>query len=85
MDAPPHAEEILIPLAMWSAIFELYLPRVGFFQSLVVSDHSDIVWYAVGALVASVVWQITYRDRPHAGGKALGASLPLPRQGRWKA
>ncbi len=26
-DAPPRGEEILIPLLMWSYVFEIYLPR----------------------------------------------------------
>jgi len=77
-DAPPQAEEILIPLVLWSAIFELYLPRVGLFRGLAVSDHVDILWYAVGALVASVVWGITYRDRKQPGGEPVESAHPAP-------
>ncbi len=77
-DAPPHAEEILIPLVLWSAVFELYLPRVEFFQGLAVSDHADILWYAVGALIASVVWGITYRDRKQPGNVPVGSARPAP-------
>ena len=62
-DAPPRAEEILIPLVMWSAIFELYLPRLAYFAHLSVSDPLDVLCYTMGALLASVVWQVTYRDR----------------------
>jgi hypothetical protein len=77
-DAPPHAEEILIPLVLWSAIFELYLPRVGFFRGLAVSDHADILWYAVGALLASLVWGITYRDRKQPGSVPVESARPAP-------
>jgi hypothetical protein len=77
-DGPPRAEEILIPLATWSAVFELYLPRVRYFEHLAVSDYTDILWYAVGALAASVVWGITYRDRRGADCKPLGSAAPLP-------
>jgi len=81
-DAPPHAEEILIPLVMWSAIFELYLPRVGYFEGLAVADHTDILWYAIGALAASVVWGIVYRDRKQSDRGALESAVPLPRERR---
>lgn len=62
-DRHPHADEILVPLVIWSAIFELYLPQVSYFKRLATSDHVDILFYAVGALVASVIWQATYRER----------------------
>jgi hypothetical protein len=68
-DAPPRADEILIPLVMWSAIFELYLPRVRYFEHLATSDCVDVLYYAIGALVASLVWQITYRDRGRADSR----------------
>lgn len=68
-DVPPRAEEILVPLVMWSAIFELYVPRMRWFEHLATSDFADILYYTIGALLASVVWEITYRDRGRAGGE----------------
>jgi hypothetical protein len=62
-DDPPHPDEILIPLIVWSAVFELYLPHVRYFQGLATSDPEDILWYVVGGLLASVVWPLTYRTR----------------------
>ncbi len=69
-DDPPRADEILIPLIVWSAIFELYLPNVKYFRGLATADPTDILWYTVGGLLASVVWQVTYRERatPRASG-----------------
>ncbi|NIM06309.1 MAG: hypothetical protein GTO55_07980 [Armatimonadetes bacterium] len=60
-DGPPRADEILIPLLMWSAIFELFLPRTRYFEGLAISDYVDVLWYAIGALVASVFWNIRYK------------------------
>ncbi len=65
-DDPPGADEILIPLVMWSAIFELYLPHVRHFERLATADPTDILFYTLGALAASVIWQVTYRDRQRA-------------------
>lgn len=82
-DAPPQAEEILIPLVMWSAIFELYLPRVGYFEGLAVADHTDILWYAIGALAASAIWGIVYQDRKQPDRGSLESAVPsgLPGEG----
>ncbi len=61
-DRPPRADEVIIPLLLWSAFFELYLPRVGYFQHLATSDYLDIVYYTIGALAASVFWRVWYRN-----------------------
>ena len=76
-DLPPHADEILIPLILWSAIFELYLPHVRYFSHLAVADSADVLYYAVGGLLASVVWQVTYKDRARSDSE-LPAVAPLP-------
>jgi hypothetical protein len=70
-DAPPQVDEILLPLVMWSLLFEIYLPHVRYFEHLAVSDYMDILWYTIGALTASVIWDITYRDRRRADCKPL--------------
>ena len=59
-NAPPTATEILVPLIMWSWYFELILPRVPYFRHLAFCDPSDILCYAVGALIAAVFWQWYY-------------------------
>ncbi len=62
-DGPPRGAEILVPLLLWSAIFELWLPHVPYFSHLATADPGDILWYAIGGLVASVVWEVLYRER----------------------
>ncbi len=60
-DAPPQSYEILIPLVLWSFVFELWLPKVSLFQGRVTSDHVDILFYTLGALLASLFWKRWYR------------------------
>lgn len=59
-DAPPRAHEIIVPLLMWSAVFELWLPRTRAFARLATGDPYDILCYTAGALAATLVWQATY-------------------------
>ncbi len=80
-DDPPGADEILIPLVMWSAIFELYLPRVRYFEHLATPDCVDVLYYALGGLLASVVWQIIYRERGRIRSQP-GQDALRPRSGQ---
>jgi hypothetical protein len=77
-DVPPQWYEILIPLVMWSFVFELWLPRIGYFQHLAISDPFDILWYTIGAAVAASFWAHCYR-RPSGNNqpnrhKGMGAT-----------
>ena len=64
-DQPPKSYEIIISLVVWSLAFELLVPRLGAFRGLAYPDHLDIMFYAAGALVASVFWALWYRkERP---------------------
>ena len=71
-DGPPRSDEILVPLLVWSAVFELYLPHVRYFERLAVSDYVDILYYAIGALAASVFWGVKYRGRDRPVNDAAG-------------
>ena len=63
-DAPPRFHEILLPLLVWSAVFEIYLPRLPAFSHLAHADANDIAFYALGALSAALFWQFYYaRDK----------------------
>lgn len=62
-DAAPSASELLIPLMLWSWIFEIWLPRTAMFRGLAICDHRDILCYAAGTLFAALFWKIWYRDR----------------------
>ncbi len=61
-DGPPRGPEILLPIVLWPPIFELILPRVRYFNHLATSDYTDILWYVIGALVASVIWEAMYKS-----------------------
>ncbi len=60
-DSPPHASEIVIPLFVWSWVFEILLPAVDPRREPMVSDHEDIVYYTLGALIAGVFWRVWYQ------------------------
>lgn len=59
-DEPPQWHEILIPLVVWSAVFELWLPQSGLVGHLAVADYKDIFYYTLGALLASLFWRYRY-------------------------
>jgi len=58
--APPDACEILVPLILWSWLFESFLPRTNLFKEFEVSDHVDVLCYATGALFAGLFWKMWY-------------------------
>jgi hypothetical protein len=62
-DRPPGASEILIPLLVWSWVFESVAPYTDPFRGLAVGDPSDIFCYTVGAFAAAVFWRFWYADR----------------------
>ena len=55
-DRPPEVHEIILPLLVWSIMFELVLPASPFWSRWAVGDPLDILWYSAGAFVASVLW-----------------------------
>ena len=64
-DEPPKSSEILIPLLIWSWVFEAYLPFTALFKRLATSDYLDILSYTVGACFAALFWKLWYRN-PHS-------------------
>ena len=80
-DAPPRSYEVLIPLIVWSAIFEMFLPRLALFRSLAFSDHMDILFYTLGALLASAFWRFYYEiSRKTASANSVLEKSPQPHQ-----
>jgi hypothetical protein len=61
-DAPPQSYEILIPLIVWSFVFEYWLPYTALFRGRAVSDHVDILCYTLGGLGAALFWRRWYRE-----------------------
>src|SRR5262245_23998286 len=53
-DTIPRPGELIIPLVVWSWVFEIILPKTALFSGLCVADHVDILYYALGALVAGL-------------------------------
>lgn len=65
-DGPPCAHEIMVPLLLWSIVFELWLPEVAFFRGMATSDHVDILCYVLGACAAAFVWSRLYAGSPQS-------------------
>ena len=61
-DDPPLASEILIPLLVWSWVFEIILPRSGLLGERGYSDYLDVLYYSLGALCASTFWKWWYKS-----------------------
>jgi len=61
-DGPPDAVEIIVPLLLWSWLFEIALPRTEWLGRYCTADHRDVMWYAAGALGAAVFWRCRYAD-----------------------
>src|SRR5262245_10214696 len=59
-DDSPRPAEIVIPLIVWSWLFEVILPSTERFRGLAVSDYLDILYYALGALGAALIWRWWY-------------------------
>ncbi len=62
-DAVPRAAEVLIPLVLWSWIFEVILPGTEWGRAFSVADPLDVLAYTAGALGAAVFWQWWYAAR----------------------
>jgi len=59
-DRPPLAFEILIPLILWSWMFELWLPGNALGRGWCTSDPWDVACYSVGAFAAACFWRWWY-------------------------
>lgn len=59
-DEPPTASEVIIPLVLWSVVFEIILPGTVWLGRWCVADYRDVLWYSVGALGSGVFWSIWY-------------------------
>ncbi len=74
-DLPPQAHEVLIPLVVWSWVFEVWLPQTSAFTDIAVADVWDVLCYVVGAFVAVLVWSWYYRD-PIVDASAVANNAP---------
>ena len=59
-DAPPRAYEIVIPLLIWSVVFELVLPATLAWSGLAHADPNDVLCYALGGCLSALYWKWRY-------------------------
>ena len=59
--APPTAAELILPLLIWSWVFEIILPATGWLGDWCVADYLDVMYYALGTLLAAIWWRWWYR------------------------
>jgi hypothetical protein len=62
-DHPPRAVEVVIPLVILAAAFEVVIPSHPQWQVPTVADPKDVLAYSLGSLVAVAIWKWYYRDR----------------------
>ncbi len=62
-DRPPGAAEVLVPLLVWSWLFESVAPYSERYRGLAFGDPLDILCYVVGAFGAVIGWDLYYRAR----------------------
>ena len=72
--APPQWHEILIPLLLWSVVFELIAPQTHMFRGIAFTDYADILCYASGALIAALFWRRYTEPGREQTGQTTGAS-----------
>lgn len=60
-DLPPQGHEILLPLLVWSVVFEVVLPQTILFRGIAIADAGDVLSYVVGAVFAAYAWHWIYR------------------------
>ncbi len=63
-DGIPDVSEIVIPLLIWSWVFEIILPGMAIFGDRCVADYLDILYYSLGALIAGLFWRWWYPQSP---------------------
>jgi len=59
-DGRPEAGELIIPLIIWSWVFEIILPWTDILGERCVADYLDVMHYALGALIAGLFWRWWY-------------------------
>jgi hypothetical protein len=62
-DGPPDAVEIIVPLLIFSALFEVVIPAQQILRVPTYADPYDVLSYCLGALVAAVFWRWYYHPR----------------------
>lgn len=81
IDTRPELHEIIIPVVIWSWIFEIILPQTELFREWCVGDELDVICYALGGLGAMSIWRWIYRAESVVSANSLegGQSCPPSR------
>jgi hypothetical protein len=69
-DCPPQPLEIVLPLLVWSAVFEVWLPTTSLWRDKAFADPFDVTAYALGAWLAYRFWNWWYRSEGEGEGAA---------------
>ena len=56
----PDAVEIIVPLIIWSALFEIVIPLERSWHVPTIADPKDVLSYCLGAMVAAGFWKWRY-------------------------
>ena len=59
-DDPPTAIELILPLVIWAAVFEVILPSTRTWSDLAFPDPADVLCYSAGGLAAAFYWNWRY-------------------------
>ncbi len=73
-DNPPDFYEVSFYLLMWSFVFEYVGPSYGKYFNYPVADPWDIFFYAIGAIVGGVYWNVEF-TKPLTFHKAKSIKL----------
>jgi hypothetical protein len=71
-DDPPRWYEIAVPLALWTVMFENWVPQWAPLHGRVVADSRDAVAYLAGAAIAALWW-----SGPWLGSARIGSGREL--------
>lgn len=55
-DEPPSFSEIMIPIFVWSVLFEILLPRIPMDPQRFFADPVDVLAYLLGGILAGLKW-----------------------------
>lgn len=77
-DRPPTVAEIVMCVAVWSVMYEWWLPTLDVWATPMTADPFDVTAYAVGGAIAAWVWRWDYRKgiSPRDGNDTT--LLPIP-------
>ena len=83
-DGKPLTHEVVVPLLVWSILFEIVFPRHPFWARWVTPDPHDVLCYVIGAAVALTWWnrdRVPHPERPWSVVSSRGCDALTPKGG----